>query len=258
MSSASHDRDDDDGPIHREEHPTHDEEPWLVSYADMMTLLFGFFVLMYVFTLAKLDQAPKPIPPDMLLMRREVARYFGGRYATPLASVRDELVEALKELTGDGGLQVELTPEGMEITMQSSALFASGSAALNPQAAAALSGMARHVLTKPDSYAVMVEGHTDDAPIVMGVEKWPTNWELSGARASAVVRLFESAGFPAERLSTLGLGSSRPLLPNRDRSGSPIAENRAQNRRIKVVVTLAKDASSSEASGKSGMRARPD
>ena len=83
---------------------------------------------------------------------------------------------------------------------------------------------------------IFVEGHTDDSPI--SSERYPSNWELSAARASLVVRMLENKGFRKDRLSPQGFADSRPILPNRDEAGKPIPDNQAQNRR--VVIRIAK------------------
>lgn len=236
---AAHD--DDDGPAPHDDHVAHDEEPWLVSYADMMTLLFGFFVLMYVFALAKLEKAPKEQQADLVHVRREIARHFGGDYVAPLETAGEEFLRALGN--GDLAKDVELkvTPEGLDVTLQSGSLFDSGSTQISPAAQAALRKLAALIKSEKDTYRVVVEGHTDDERIIRSLDKFPSNWELSGARAAAVVRLFESEGMPPSSLVAVGYGASRPKVPNRDAAGQPLAGNMARNRRVHLKVVLMKD-----------------
>jgi chemotaxis protein MotB len=85
-------------------------------------------------------------------------------------------------------------------------------------------------------YMITVEGHTDDMPI--GTGQFPSNWELSTARASAVVRYLINNGIPAAKLRAVGYAQVMPKVPNRDVTGRPIPENQAQNRR--VVIKLEK------------------
>jgi chemotaxis protein MotB len=86
------------------------------------------------------------------------------------------------------------------------------------------------------AYRITVEGHTDDEPISSA--QFPSNWELSAARAAAVVRFFAEHGIPANRLRAAGYAQTHPLAPNRDDAGNPIPENQAKNRR--VVIELEK------------------
>jgi chemotaxis protein MotB len=237
---SGHPAEDDGQPPFHEEHVSH-EEPWLVSYADMMTLLFGFFVLMYAFAAAKLDKLPDESLDSFVLMRKEVAKHFGGTYTAPLEQAAEALKQAVKDSSPATDLSVKLTPEGIEATFTSQALFASGSADLAGWAGDTLTAFAKTVLAKGSEYRVVVEGHTDDAPIVAAKGKFPTNWELSGARASAVVRLFADAGFKEDRLMAIGFGSSRPSVPNRDADGAPAPDNMAKNRRITIKVAVMDD-----------------
>ena len=84
-------------------------------------------------------------------------------------------------------------------------------------------------------YRVKVEGHTDNIPIKSSC--FPSNWELSASRASAVARFFIDTGVPADRLEVVGLADTRPEAPNEDLYGKPIQENQARNRRIVILVT---------------------
>jgi chemotaxis protein MotB len=241
MSGPAHGTDEDEGPPHHEEHPAHDEEPWLVSYADMMTLLFGFFVLMYVFTLAKLEKAPKESPDDMIFLRKELANYFGGEYVTPLKDAQEQFIRAMGGEDKAKDVNVSVTPEGLDITVQSNAVFKSGSAEIEPGVRNALRALAKETLAEKQSYRVVVEGHTDDVPIVRNTDRFPTNWELSSARATAVVRIFEEAGYEPMKLMAIGYGSSRPKFPNREADGRPIPENQAKNRRIRLKLAVLSD-----------------
>jgi chemotaxis protein MotB len=93
-----------------------------------------------------------------------------------------------------------------------------------------------------EGYRIRVEGHTDDTPI--DTPQFPSNWELSTARASAVVHYFLEQGVPAERLRAVGYADTEPKVPNRDAAGNPIPANQAQNRRVVIklekIVTAAR------------------
>lgn len=225
-----HDEDDHRPPRH-EEHATAHEEPWLVSYADMMTLLFGFFVLMYTFAKAKLKD-----DDSMVKMRKELAAYFGGEYVIPFEKEAKVFAHSLKGTPLEKELSVEMSPEGISLTFQSTQLFASGQADLKDIARSTINKFADMLKSREDAkaYIIRVEGHTDDVPI--NVPKYPSNWELSAARAASVVRLFEERGFSNQNLVAIGYGESKPLFPNRNQKGVAIPENQAQNRRVKIKV----------------------
>jgi flagellar motor protein MotB len=123
------------------------------------------------------------------------------------------------------------------IEISSAAFFDSGSATLRPDGEVILRNVATQLKAdKFRDYNITVEGHTDDQPIQ--TLQFPSNWELSTARASAVVHFFLSEGLSAQKLSAAGYADTFPKLPNRDANGNSIPENQAQNRR--VVIKLEK------------------
>jgi flagellar motor protein MotB len=137
-------------------------------------------------------------------------------------------------------------PKGDRITtfeMGSAAFFASGSASLSDAGKAILSGILGPLTAAvAEGYRIRVEGHTDDTPI--DTPQFPSNWELSTARASAVVHFFLEQGIPAQRLRAVGYADTEPKVPNRDAAGNPIPANQAQNRRVVIrlekIVTAAR------------------
>ncbi len=211
----------------------HDESNWLVSYADMMTLLFGFFVLMYSFS--KIDEKKFEI------VRKDVARYFGGQIRIN-PSVK-KLEAEVKELVTQAGLdkKVELVARDSEIELrfQGSLHFVSGTAILTKDSAFVLEKLIDNIKRNIKADSVTVEGHTDDEPIFSTL--FPSNWELSSARASTVIRQFERYGFDPSKLTAKGYGSSRPLLPNRDSKGDPIPDNQDVNRRVIVTIAFSRE-----------------
>ena len=138
--------------------------------------------------------------------------------------------------------QATTAPEqrGDRITIfqfSSAAFFASGSATLSDLGQSILESLLNR-LQSPTfaAYRITVEGHTDDEPIKS--LQFPSNWELSAARAAAVVRFFVEHGVPAQRLRAAGYADTHPLAPNRDAAGDPVPGNQAKNRR--VVIELEK------------------
>lgn len=205
---------------HEEAHG-HDE-PWLVSYADMMTLLFGFFVLMYTF--ASKDSE------DFVKIRKELVKHFGGEYVSEPERIAKDVKKILEKSSLASGFDVIELDNGIQVNLQSGVLFQSGSAELVEQSKAPIREVIDYFKKVKNEVMVEVEGHTDNAPIKN--IKFPTNWELSGGRAATVIRMFLEREFPGPQVKGMMFADQKPLVPNEDENGEPIPENRSRNRRI--------------------------
>jgi len=224
-------------------------ERWLVSYADFITLLFAFFVVMYALSSvsegkyrvlseslvhafgSKSVQQIAPMPAPQLapqLPPRRISRPPDPqlRQREQMRGVAQDILKVLDSLVRDGQVKVTQSNRGVSVEINASVLFASGQAQLRTQSERALQQVAR-VLATTDQ-GIEVEGYTDDAPI--RTSQFPSNWELSAARASSVVRLFIDNGVAAERLSAIGYGPNRPV------TGNDTPEGRARNRRVTVTI----------------------
>jgi chemotaxis protein MotB len=230
---GEHDDHEEHRSHHHEEHEGGHDEPWLVSYADMMTLLFGFFVIMYSFASAKnADQE------EWFKMKKELATYFGGEYVNPVEGVGGQLKKAIEASNLNGEVDVKLTGDALEVIMQSKTVFESGQADIIETQRPLISKLLDILIEKKlDGYSIRLEGHTDDNPIK--TEKFRSNWDLSGARANTVAMMLQEKGFEPQALSVRSFGEFKPLLPNRNEAGEPIPENQAKNRRI--VIKLVND-----------------
>jgi chemotaxis protein MotB len=136
------------------------------------------------------------------------------------------LNEAMAKFVKNGQMNVSQTGRGVELEINASALFNQGEADIQPEAKKTLADAAKVLVD--NEYAIEVEGHTDNMPI--STSKFPSNWELSSARASSVVRLFIDQGVVAKRLKAVGSADNLPVLPN------DTAEGRARNRRVTITV----------------------
>jgi chemotaxis protein MotB len=238
-------------------------DDWLMTYADMITLLLCFFAIFLSISITKKDAAPKvemaqPAPAPAPV--RQVI-FLNGRLPFPDLERSDEATEpppAAKTTPADAAPELEIVspfevaampaaseasdakPEGDRITMLefgSAAFFESGSATLSRSGEAILRKVAADLGAGAfDDYRITVEGHTDDTPIKTA--QFPSNWELSTARASAVVHFLLDHGIPAARLRAAGYADTFPKAPNRDAAGNAMPQNQAQNRR--VVIKLEK------------------
>ena len=223
-------------------------ERWLVSYADFITLLFAFFVVMYAlssvsegkyrvlsdslisaFGSKAIERAPpvaQPLPP--VLPPRRIAQPSGtqDRQREQMRGIAQNILRVLDALVRDGQVKVTQSNRGIAVEINASVLFASGQAQLRADSGRALQRVAQ-VLASSDQ-GIEVEGYSDDTPI--STSQFPSNWELSSARACSVVRLFLDNGVAAERLSAIGYGPNRPAMPN------DTPEGRARNRRVTVMI----------------------
>jgi chemotaxis protein MotB len=195
------------------------EDDWLVTYADAITLLMAFFVIMFSISEPNTEK---------------FERVTKGMVET---LSRQDVESPITPDTGEQA-QVDTTTRDQTFQFQSGEMFAPGSADILPSAFAQLDRIAQNmVLFGKTDYGVTVEGHTDDVPI--NTARFPSNWELSAARAAAVVRYFLSRGIEADRLKAVGLADtvSPRNAPLYDReTGEPIPKNREANRRVVVKI----------------------
>lgn len=242
---------------------THDR--WLVSYADFITLLFAFFVVLYAF--AKADQkkqkqvsasidtafrtlglfpsaGPRPAAGDAsgsasgsvsraeeaaipmnIVMVGEV--YSPARVKSDLDRLQRELAQALSNQVASHMVSIHMGRDGLVISLREAGFFASGSAAPRPETLATLMQIANSLSRTP--YDLRVEGHTDNIPI--HTSEFDSNWELSAVRATRIARIFlDMKAMPPERISAAGYAEFHPVAANDTAAG------RAENRRVDLVV----------------------
>ncbi len=203
------------------------EEVWLISYADLMTLLFGLFVLMYTFAMSR-------SPEEVEKVKEGVARSFGGSYVPPYQDLVKELKLEKERNAVLQDIAIEPLRNGLEVTFQSGLLFKTGEADLSDEMKQILRSVIQVISSNIDKDQIVVQGHTDDVPI--SSDRFPSNWELSAVRASSVVREFIRFGFDPTRIHAVAFGESKPLFPNKSDSGVPIPANRAKNRRVVIKI----------------------
>ncbi len=202
------------------------EGNWLVSYADMMTLLLGFFVMLQAFSKFDTERLEQ--------LKKTTAKELGVEYQMPYEELAAKLRQVLRDFNLDKEVELSQTDAGLSIISQGTLFFDSASPELKPRAWELVDKVGGILSESAKAYAIQVEGHSDDVPIVSS--QFPSNWELSSARASTVVRLFESKGLPHASLRPVGFADTVPVAPNRDPAGKPLEENRAKNRRIVIRV----------------------
>jgi chemotaxis protein MotB len=215
----------EDAPNHVE-HEEDGESNWLVAYADLMTLLFGFFVILSAFSTPNAEKIEQ--------LKKQTSEAMGGKYVKPYEELSTGLQKTLKEINLEKEVSMIETEEGVTLTSRGALFFDSGSAALKPIAQNLMEKVSDVLAVEAQGFRIVVEGHTDNIPIFS--RDFPSNWELSAARASTVVRLLESKGLPRANLRPVGLADTEPIAPNVDETGNSIPENQAKNRRIVVKI----------------------
>ena len=208
----------------RDTQPSHRSlrDRWLVSYADLVTILLACFATTY----AAAARTPEPAPPRPPVVHESAPRESPSPSRPAPSSLRD-LVAPVVEASASNAIAFVDDARGVVISLPESASFATGSATLAPPARTFLLNLAQAL--RPTATLVRIEGHTDDVPVAGG--RYGSNWELSTARASAVVAfLVGEASFAPARLSAAGYAEFHPRVPN----DSP--ESRARNRRVDVVL----------------------
>jgi chemotaxis protein MotB len=236
-------------------HPHHDR--WLVSYADFITLLFAFFVVLYASSQMdrkKVVQVSAAIkgafeqlgafsgnatdvhaqqPLDTAALTVVAPRADKPGIAIPedpfpdVNKLRSDLQDALGEQIQKHEIEIHATPEGLVVSLREIGFFNSGEATLLAEGKATLTRIAGVLLEK--GFQIRVEGNTDNVPIHTG--RFKSNWELSTARATEVVSLLvEQHGFDPTLISAAGYSEFRPVASN------DTEEGRKQNRRVDLVI----------------------
>ncbi|HDL03806.1 MAG TPA: chemotaxis protein MotB [candidate division Zixibacteria bacterium] len=211
---------------------------WLLTYADLITLLLAFFIVMYSMSqvdakkFGKMSRALSgALKGGSIAIKRGndigVTSGKGVMDIGHLMSIGKMIEEDSRKKGDDKPITTEMSERGLVIHIVESALFKQGSAKLEPQAQSVLEIVSQHL--KGIDNHVRIEGHTDNVPI--NTVKYPSNWELSSARATEVVRYFiDNKVVGPNEISALGYGEYRPLKPNNT------IENRARNRRVDIVI----------------------
>jgi chemotaxis protein MotB len=257
--------------VHEEEHEN--EERWLVSYADMMTLLFCLFMVLFAISSVNTSkfealqhalqdafsgkilsggkavmqtgsqEPPKPAPPEpplpaiQPLNALNTTESASSQAAQARAKQEQQDFKALKHRIDalakaqgvSANVHTEIRRQGLVIELLTDRVFfASGSATLEAPATRLLAKVGG-IVASEHRHPLVVEGHTDSQPIATG--QYPSNWQLSGARAAAVVQNFSSDGVNERRMSLSGYASERPKDTN------STAQGRARNRRVDIVLS---------------------
>ncbi|MEQ9278497.1 MAG: OmpA family protein [Balneola sp.] len=217
--------------LHRKtELDTHTEDQeWLLTYSDMITLLLAFFAVLIAVSYVDLNLWEQMKQG----LRSEINKQENVQ--TPLAEVKKDLDEKLTDEREAELVDITLDREGIKLFFNSSSFYNSGEANLLPTGQQIIDKVTQAMNDLGYyKFKVDVEGHTDNVPINTPV--YPSNWELSVARASGVVKYFIQEGIEPERIKASGYADTKPIVPHVDETGVDIVENRALNRRIVIRI----------------------
>ncbi len=209
---------------------------WAITYGDLMSYLMIFFLVLFSFSLVKADKRKSRKYEESL---SSIQKVFGGK-ANVQRLERAKMREKEEELAGKlqesivksklaGMIRFESTEKKIRLVLGEGVLFDSGRAVLQQKAKKFLVPIIEKLKTVPNQ--IIVEGHTDNVPIVGG--RYRTNWELSMARAYSVIDYMEKQGIDSKRLAGIGYGENRPVASNATKEG------RARNRRIEILLIKA-------------------
>lgn len=234
-------------------------ERWLVSYADFITLLFATFVVLYALSqvdiadFTKLEDSLKQAFSQNSLMEGQkdildgseslfnestmansfiptlMFEYMNAKYEDKSFQEIAQAIEKLKETHSLDGVSAQVTERGLLLTFDDQYLFSSGSAQLSPSAKIMLDKVGVLICEKFILHNMRVEGHTDSSPIATAT--FPSNWELSSARACSVVRYMISRfKFMPQLFTAIGYADTRPVADNNTTEGAK------KNRRIEIMI----------------------
>ena len=211
-----------------EDEEVEDEDGWMVTFTDAITLLLAFFVMMLTFTefdIPAFEEAAKAITNEVGYKDE----------LTTTEELKIEVEDVVFEMEADQVVKVGKDKRGIVIELASRSFFKPGSAELRETAAPVLENITLMLAAKKYAcFNIQVRGHTDDEPI--RTLQFPTNWELSSARAARIVRYFIDRKLDEFRFQAIGLAATQPKVPNRDIDGRPIRQNQATNRRVNLHV----------------------
>jgi len=227
---------------HIEPQREEEQEAWLITYLDMLTLLLVMLVIMLALAGKGEGQQSEPAMVEATQQAAGDQLVALQPSASPIPSIvplpapaadtqQDDTSEAKPDLALGDDIEVIVNDGSISFRISSEILFGSGRAELED---AGLDVIDRLVPTlAAGGHRIIVEGHTDNLPIQ--TERFPSNWELSASRASSVVRYLQLAGIESTRLSATGYADTRPLADNGDEQG------RASNRRVELVMQTEAD-----------------
>ncbi|MBB3061273.1 OmpA/MotB family protein [Microbulbifer rhizosphaerae] len=198
-------------------------DSFYISFGDLMVILCVFFVMLL--SMSKVDVGSF----------ERLRSVMTGSTDDTLVELAESLRVIVEESPGVPGASVELAKDGVRVNLDTAALFAPGSAVIKSRALDSLEPLLDEI--HQTDYQVDIEGHSDDVPYYRVIDgETETNWSLSGKRASSVILHLLSMGFSSQRLRAVGYADTRPVVDVTGISGAALAEARARNRRVSLLI----------------------
>ncbi|MBE6452752.1 MAG: hypothetical protein E7012_04605 [Alphaproteobacteria bacterium] len=210
-------------------HEEHADETWLIPYSDLLTLLLALFIVLFAASSIDKNKAAQ--------IQYALAAAFSNITSDPLSGTIINFLNDAKDLQlEEDGVIISSDAQGATLEMTTINLFDEGSVNIKNEAYPVIKKIS-HLLhsNKYRRFRIVVEGHTDDTN-ESKIAELPSNWELSAARAGAVVRTMISNGMEDSRFKAVGLAGISPAYPNLNPYGEPIPENRIKNRRVIIRI----------------------
>ncbi len=203
----------------------HDEglDSFYISFGDLMVILCVFLVMLLSMSKIEVGSFEK------------VKQVMTGRTENTLVALKEELSEIINGIPGVPGASVQLDTDGVRVNLDTSVLFAQGEAVIDEEALKSVDIVLKEVLHT--DYQIDVEGHTDDVAYYRIIEgETITNWTLSGRRASSMAVHMLLMGFAPNRIRIIGYADTRPIVDPAHKTGRALAEARARNRRVSLLI----------------------
>jgi chemotaxis protein MotB len=216
-------------PPHR--HKDENVDAWLMSYADMITLLMCFFIIFVSVSEPKRDKFSE--------VTKGLANKFGSvDLSTPFQGVAQALTAVIEGQQMLQDVAIDKTEKSVTMELATGAFFKPDSDQFNVDRLPALTDLV-NALKKVDyfEYAISIESHTSDAKVNSAA--FPSNWELSSARAGRMADFLVQHGVSPTHIRATGMADSQPKVPNLDKKGNPIEENREKNQRLTIKLERA-------------------
>ncbi len=206
-----------------------DTEGWLMTFADTITLLMAFFVILFALS------EPNPQKFTKLAEQLRLEGFNKVEVENDHKKIKEQMQLMLQDSGFDQFATITETPEFIELELASTSFFEPGSARFAPKSVPVLESITDSLKRfEKSNTRFVVEGHTDDTPIA--TKQYPSNWELAAGRASNLVRFMIAKGLPADKLSIAAFADTKPKAANRDATGNPIHANQELNRRVVVKI----------------------
>ena len=209
-----------------ESHEESEDEGWLMTYADTITTLLGFFIMLVSLSsinMGKFQQATS-----------SVRAKFHSDKSSELETLKNNLDSLMIVSQASTEVDVKIDNLGLRMIASNASFFPSGSDSLLPKGIVIINQIIGQIKSMKAQMNIEVEGHTDDRPI--SNSQFESNWELSSNRASTVIRYMIARGIAPKRLKATAYAEIMPEVPNRDKLGNPIEANMAKNRRVVIRI----------------------